>query len=35
MGQDLLCKPLIEECGHCPKILGAPIEIYSTTKKFR
>ena len=34
MGQDLLCKPLIEGHEHPLKILRAPIEIHSSTEKF-
>jgi hypothetical protein len=34
VGQDLLCKPLIEGHKHRPKILRAPFEIHSTTEKF-
>ena len=35
MGQDLLCKPLIEGREHPTKIQRAPIEIHNTAEKFR
>ena len=35
MRQDFLCKPLIEGREHRFMILRAPVEIHSTTQKFR